>query len=90
MPITLGVASPTIVPTAATALGMPVSTMAPAQETLAVTTVPDTPAIMMPPTLTTPAATNLSTITVTEHESSVPRTVLPAQPTTNESQVLHI
>ena len=60
---------------------MPVTTMVPAQEALAITTFPDIPAIMMPPALTAPAATNLATITETEHELSV----LLVKPTTNES-----
>ena len=60
---------------------MSVTTVTPAQEALAVTTVLDTPAIMMPPTLTAPATTE------TEHELSVPETILPVQPATNESQV---
>ena len=55
MPITLGVAGSTIVPTAAAVPDIPVTTMDLALETLAVTTVLDTPAIVMPPTLTTPA-----------------------------------
>ena len=42
---------------------------------------------MMPPALTTPAATNLATITEAEHELSVPETVLLAEPTRNESQL---
>ena len=87
MPITLGVASPSKVPAAATAPDTPVTTMSPAQEALAVTTVPvPATAATMPPTLTTPAATNCATITETDHELSVPETILLAQPTTNESQ----
>ena len=66
---------------------MPVTTVVPAQKALAFTTVPDTQAILMPPALTTPTATNLATITETEHEFSVPGTVLAAKPTTNESQL---
>ena len=62
MPITWGVASPTIIPSAATTLGMPVTTMTPAQEAQTTTTVLDTPAIAIPPALTTPAATEM------EHE----------------------
>ena len=61
--------------------------MTQAQEAMAVTTVPDALKIMMPPTLTTPAASNLATITGTKHELSLPETVLPVQPTTNESQL---
>ena len=57
--------------------------MAPTQEIMAITAVPDTPAIMMSPTLTTPAATNLTTITETEYDLSV----LLVQPSTNESQL---
>ena len=41
----------------------------------------------MPPTLATPVATNLATITETEHELLVPENVLPVKPTTNESQL---
>ena len=55
--------------------------MTPAQKALAVTTVLDTPAILTPPTLTAPVATEA------EHELSVPETVLLAQPATNESHV---
>ena len=63
MPITLDVASPTIVSTAATTPNMPVTTMA-------------------------PATTNLTTITETEHEVSVPETMsYQSQPTTNKSQL---
>ena len=70
--ITPSVTSPTIVPTAATTPGTPVTTVIPVLEALAVTTVPDTPAIIMLPALTTPAATNLATITEREYELSVP------------------
>ena len=64
-------ASPTIIPGAATTPGIPVTTMTPSQEALAVTTVLGTPEIIMPPTLTTPAVTEI------ELELSVPDTVLP-------------
>ena len=60
---------------------MPVTTMTPAQEALALTTVLDILAIMTPPILTVPAATE------TEHELSVPETILPVQSATNESQL---
>ena len=46
MPIILDVASPTIIPSVATALGTPVTIMSPAQEALATTTVSDTPAMV--------------------------------------------
>ena len=46
MPITLGVASPTIIPSATTTPGMPVTIMTLAQEALATTTVLDTPAMV--------------------------------------------
>ena len=46
MPITPGVASPTIIPHVATTLGMPVAIMTQAQEALAATTVLDTPAMV--------------------------------------------
>ena len=59
MPITLDVASPINIPTAATTQGTPVTTTTPAQEALAVIEVPDIPAIMMSPALTTPAAQTL-------------------------------
>ena len=81
MPITLGVASPTVMPSAATTMGMPVTTTTPAQEAMAVTTVLDTPAIVMPPILTA------SSVSETEHELSVPDTTLPVQPAINESQL---
>ena len=74
MPITPDVASPTIIPTAAITLGMPVTLMTPAQEALATTTVLDTPAMA-------PAATEM------EHELSIPETVLLVHPFTNESQL---
>ena len=70
-PITPGVASPTIILAAVTTPGIHVTTMAPDQEALACTTVPDSPAIMMPPTLTTLTATTLATITEIEYELSV-------------------
>ena len=60
MPITLGVASPTVIPSVVKAL--------------ATTTVLDTQA-------NAPAATEM------EHELSVPETVLPVHPSTNESQL---
>ena len=74
MPITPGVASPTIVPTVATAPGMPVTSTTPAQEALAATTVLDTQEIV-------PAAAE------TEHELSLPETILPIHPSTNENQL---
>ena len=67
MSITLGVASPTVIPSVATRPGMPVTIMSQAQEALAATTVLDTPAVV-------------------EQELSVPETVLPVHPATNESQ----
>ena len=69
MPITAGATSPTIIPSMAATLGMPVTIMTPAQKALAA--VLDTPAMV-------------------EQELSVPETILPVQPATNESQVLHI
>ena len=77
MPITLGVASCTIILSAATTPGMPVTTMAPAEEALAATTFLDTPAIP-------PDATEM------EHGLSVPETVLLVHTSTNENQVLLI
>ena len=57
--ITLGVASPTIIPSMATTPGMPVTTMMPTQEALAATAVLDTPAMAS-------AATEM------EHKLSIP------------------
>ena len=74
MPITPGVASPTIIPSVATSLGMPVIIRTTVQHALAATTVLDTPAMA-------PAATEI------EHELSLPETILPVHPSTNESQL---
>ena len=74
MPLTLGVASPTIIPSMTT-VGIPVTIMTPAQEALAASTVLNTPAMAR-------VATEM------KHELSVPETVLPVHPSTNESQLL--
>ena len=74
MPITLGVASPTIIPSVVTTPGTPVTITTPTQEAVATTTVLDTPA-------------NAPAVTEMEHELSVPETVLPVHPSTNESQL---
>ena len=46
MPITQGVASPTVIPSVAKTPGMPVTIMTPAQEALATTTVLNTPTMI--------------------------------------------
>ena len=74
MPITPGVPSSTIIPSVATTPGIPATTMTPAQEAQAATTVLNIPAI-------TPAVMEM------EHQLSVPETILPVHPPTNESQL---
>ena len=74
MAITVSVGSLTIIQKAATIQGMPVTIMTPAQEAVAITTVLDIPA-------------NAPTATEMEDELSVPETILPVLPSTNESQL---
>ena len=61
----VGLASPTIIQSVATTLGMLMTITSPVQEALVATTVLDTLAMM-------------------EQELSVPETILPVQPATNE------
>ena len=70
--VTLGVASSTIILSVGTTLDIPVTIMA--QEALVTTVVLDT-------------TSNAPATTETKHELSIPETVLPVHPSTNESQL---